>query len=166
MPGPVLCLFVDSSVREICGQVQGRPDSSSTFFAWPRLFFQKRCLSNRQIDRHSSSSPRSGVLRTQKSKPHLLRTQSSQVPGVGQNIVMPAMSTARNFFLANFYDPGLSPPQKKKKKLKKTNKQNKTKTKQTNNNKKYKKKPLRKFPRLAGSCVGPQDKLGHPVTDN
>ena len=142
MPGPVLCLFVDSSVREICGQVQGRPDSSSTFFAWPRLFFQKRCLSNRQIDRHSSSSPRSGVLRTQKSKTHLLRTQSSQVPGVGQNIVMPAMSTARNFFLANFYDPGLSPQKKKKtnnnkkNQQKKTNKQNKTKTKQTNNNKK------------------------------
>ena len=49
----------------------------------------------------------SGVLRMQKLKTHVLRTQSSKVlpfrPGVGPYIAMHAISTARAFFLAYFY---------------------------------------------------------------
>ena len=51
--------------------------------------------------------PRSGELRTQKLKSHLVRTQSLNVlpfkPGVGQYIAIHATLTARNFFLAYFY---------------------------------------------------------------
>ena len=54
-----------------------------------------------------SAEPRSGELRTQKFKSHLVRTQSLDVlplkPGVGQYIATHAMLTARNFFLAYFY---------------------------------------------------------------
>ena len=54
--------------------------------------------------------PRSGELRTQKLKSHLMRTQSLKVlllkPGVGQYIAMHATLTARDFFLANFYPSG------------------------------------------------------------
>ena len=53
---------------------------------------------------------RSGELRTQKLKSHLMRTQSFKVlplkPGIGQYIAMHAMLTARDFFLANFYPCG------------------------------------------------------------
>ena len=89
--------------------------------------------------------PRSGELRTQKLKSHLLRTQSLKVltlkPGVGQYIAMHATLTARDFFLVSFYAfcpftyifPNLS----------------------------------RVFPVLAvantGSCVGPQNKIGQPA---
>ena len=52
-------------------------------------------------------APRSGELRTQKLKSHLMRTQSLKLlplkPGVGQYIAMHATLTARDFFLANFY---------------------------------------------------------------
>ena len=55
-------------------------------------------------------SPRSGELRTQKLKSHLVRTQSLSVlplkPGVGQYIAIHATLTARDFFLAYFYPPG------------------------------------------------------------
>ncbi len=51
--------------------------------------------------------PRSGELRTQKLKSHLVRTQSLNVlpfkPGVGQHIAIHATLTARDFFLAYFY---------------------------------------------------------------
>ena len=51
--------------------------------------------------------PHSGVLRTQKLKSHQVRTQSLNVlpvkPGIGQDIAMHAMLTARNFFLPYFY---------------------------------------------------------------
>ena len=54
-----------------------------------------------------SAEPRSGELRTQKLKSHLVRTQSLDVlplkPGVGQYIAIHATLTARNFFLAYFY---------------------------------------------------------------
>ena len=54
--------------------------------------------------------PRSGRLRTQKLRSHMLRIQSSKVlplkPGVGQYITLHATVTARDFFLANFYPPG------------------------------------------------------------
>ena len=52
-------------------------------------------------------TPRSGELRTHKLKSHLMRTQSLKVvplkPGVGQYIAMHATLTARDFFLGNFY---------------------------------------------------------------
>ena len=90
--------------------------------------------------------PRSGELRTQKLKSHLLRTQSLHVlplkPGVGQYITIHATLTARDFFRAYFYPFG----------------------------------PVtcicfqnlsRFFLALAvaytGSCVGPQNKIGHPA---
>ena len=51
--------------------------------------------------------PRSGELRTQKLKSHLVRTQSLNVllfkPGVGQYIAIHATLTTRDFFLAYFY---------------------------------------------------------------
>ena len=51
--------------------------------------------------------PRSGELRTQKLKSHLVRTQSLNVLplklGVGQYIAINATLTARNIFLAYFY---------------------------------------------------------------
>ena len=89
---------------------------------------------------------RSGELRTQKFKSHLVRIQSLNVfplkPGVGQYIAIHATLTDRDFFLAYFYPSGpftciffqnLS----------------------------------RFFPVLAvantGSCVGPQHKIGHPA---
>ena len=54
--------------------------------------------------------PRSGELRTQKLKSHLVRTQSLNVlplkPGVGQYIAIHATHTARDFFLAYFYLSG------------------------------------------------------------
>ena len=53
---------------------------------------------------------RSGELRTQKLKSHLVRTQSLNVlplePGVGQYIAMHATLTARDFFLDYFYTSG------------------------------------------------------------
>ena len=52
-------------------------------------------------------SSRSGELRTQKLKSHLVRSQSLNVlpfkPSVGQYIAIHATLTARNFFLAYFY---------------------------------------------------------------
>ena len=55
-------------------------------------------------------SPRSGELRTQKLKSHLVRTQSLNVlplkPGVSQYIAIHATPTARDFFLAYFYTSG------------------------------------------------------------
>ena len=97
--------------------------------------------------------PRSGELRTHKLKSHLLRTQSSSdtqlslLPlkrGEGQYIAMHATLTARDFFLANFYLPGpftfIFP------------------------------KHLLSFSVLAlanaGSCVGPQKKIGHLARRN
>ena len=54
-----------------------------------------------------SLSPRSGELRTQKLKSHLVRTQSLNVlplkPGVCQYIAIHARLTARDFSLAYFY---------------------------------------------------------------
>ena len=54
--------------------------------------------------------PRSGELRMQKLKSHLVRTQSLNVlpfkPRVGQYIAMHATLAAREFFLAYFYPSG------------------------------------------------------------
>ena len=62
-------------------------------------------------EQHSSAlSPRSGELRTQKLKSHLVKTQSLNVlplkPGVGQYIAIHATLFARDFFLAYFYTSG------------------------------------------------------------
>ena len=90
--------------------------------------------------------PRSGELRTQKLKSHLLRTQSLKVlplkSGLGQHMAMHATLTARYFFIANFSPSG----------------------------------PFTCvfFQNLSrfllcwlwlthGSCVGPQNKIGHPT---
>ena len=70
----------------------------------------KKCFYNVSKQHLSSLSPRSGELRTQKLKSHLVRTQSLNVlplkPGVGQYIAIYATLTARDFFLAYFYPPG------------------------------------------------------------
>ena len=59
---------------------------------------------------HSQKTPRSGELRMQKLKSHLVRTQSLNVLplkcGVGQYIAIHATLTARNFFRAYFYPSG------------------------------------------------------------
>ena len=94
---------------------------------------------------NTGNSSRSGELRTQKLKSHLVRTQSLNVlplkPGVGQYIAIHATLTARDFFLAYFYPSGpftciFS-------------------------------KTSRDFFSLAvantDSCVGPQNKIGHPA---
>ena len=58
----------------------------------------------------SYSSPRSGELRAQKIKSHLVRTQSLNVlpfkPGVGQYIAIHATLTAREFFVRSKLDYG------------------------------------------------------------
>ena len=90
--------------------------------------------------------PRSGKPRTQKLKSHLMRTQSLNVlplkPGVGQYIAIHATLTARDFFLACFYTSGpftcifskTSPDFS-----------------------------LYLLWLTHGSCVGPQNKVGHPA---
>ncbi len=94
----------------------------------------------------SVKRPRSGELRTQKLKSHLVRTQSLNVlplkPGVGQYIAIHATLTARDFFLAYFYTSGpftcifskTSPDFS-----------------------------LCWLWLTHGSCVGPQNKIGHPA---
>ena len=63
-----------------------------------------------KIKKTCSLVPRSGELRTQKLKSHLVRTQSLNVlplkPGVGQYIAIHATLTARDFFRAYFYTSG------------------------------------------------------------
>ena len=94
---------------------------------------------------HTDTNPH-GELQTQKLKSHLLRTQSLKVlhlkPGVGQYIAIHAALTARDFFLASFYH--------------------------------FLSIHLHFFQNLSqvflvlvvvntGSCVGPQNKIGHPA---
>ena len=93
--------------------------------------------------------PRSEELRTQKLKSHLVRIQSLNVlplkPGVGQYIAIHAALTARDFFLAVSTHPVHSPA--------------------------FFPKHLPFFYFFftvlavanTGSCVGPQNKIGHPV---
>ena len=79
--------------------------ASTCFFRRLEIYFQLYLLLPvlRRLESHS----RSGELRTQKLRSHLLRTQSLEVlplkPGVGQYIAMHAALTARDFFLAYFY---------------------------------------------------------------
>ena len=91
-------------------------------------------------------NPRGWELRAQKLKSHLLSTQSLKVlplkPGVGQYIVMHVTRTARDFSLAHFYPSGPFTCI-------------------------FSKTFPQFFPVLAvaniGSCVGPQNKIGHPA---
>ena len=93
----------------------------------------------------SSSDPHGGELRTQKLKSHLVRTQSLNVlplkPRVGQYLAIPATLTARDFFFY-FYPSGPFTCI-------------------------FSKTSHDFFPMLAvantGSCVGPQNKIGHPA---
>ena len=113
----------------------------------PGLFTPWRCLPICFSDSLSSSFLcRSGELWTQKLKSHLVRTQSLNVlplkPGVGQYIAIHATFTARDFFLAYFYPSGpftcifsqTSPDFS-----------------------------LCWLWLTHGSCVGPQNKIGHPA---
>ena len=91
-------------------------------------------------------SSRSGELRTQKLKSHLVRTQSLNVlpikPGVSQYIAIHATLTARDFFFAYFYPSSPFTCI-------------------------FSKTFHDFFPALAvantGSCVGPQNEIGHPA---
>ena len=93
-----------------------------------------------------STIPRSGELRTQKLKSHLVRAQSFNVlplkPGVGQYIAIHATLTARDFFLAYFYTSGPF-----------TCIFSKTSTGFS----------MCWLWLTHGSCVGPQNKIGHPA---
>ena len=113
-------------------------------FTWPAHGYIHSTMS--YSFRIVTRAPRSGELRTQKLKSHLVRTQSLNVlplkPGVGQYIAIHATLTAMDFFLAYFYTSG----------------------------------PftcifLQNPPRFClcwlwlthGCCVGPQTKVGHPA---
>ena len=94
----------------------------------------------------ATAGPRSGELWTQKLKSHLVRTQNLNVlplkPGVGQYIAMHATLTARELFLTYFYPSGPFTCI-------------------------FSKTSPDFFPVLAlantGSCVGPQNRVGHPA---
>ena len=120
-------------------------DSAQILF---QSFLQEAHVSNSRIgkDVDSLMLPRCGELRTQKLKSQLVRTQNLNVlplkRGVGQHIAIHAALTARDFFLAYFCTSG----------------------------------PFTCifFPNLSrfflcwlwlthGSCVGPQNKIGHPA---
>ena len=90
--------------------------------------------------------PRSGEMRTQKLKSHLVKTQNLNVLplklGVGQYIAVHATLTARDFFLAYFYPSGPFTcifPQNLSRFL------------------------LCWLWLTHGSCVGRQNKIGHPA---
>ena len=78
------------------------------------LHDEKVCLYASQqwvkVAQVSKVEPCNGELRTQKLKSHLMRTQSLNVlplkPRIGQYIAIHATLTARNFFIAYFYPSG------------------------------------------------------------
>ena len=76
----------------------------------PCLFLPFRSIHLHFFKTSPDFSTRSGELRTQKLKSHLVRTQSFNVlplnPGVGQYIAIHATLTASDFFLAYFYPSG------------------------------------------------------------
>ena len=143
-PLPTRC----PSFREICVLLPSNPVSDQ-----PSLPFQIALYPFHALSLFSPSPavlrslflPRSGELRTQKWKSHLMRTQSWKVlslePGVGQYIAKHVTLTARDFVLAYFHPSGSLIC--------------------------IFQKPLPSIPVLAvaktGSCVGPQNKIGHPV---
>ena len=99
----------------------------------------------RVLHKRIAQLPRSGEMRTQKSKSHLMRTQSLSVlplkPGVGQYIAMHSMLTARDFYLFPSF--------------------------RSNYLHFFPKKTLPIFLcwlwLTHGSCVGPQNKIGNPA---
>ena len=113
------------------------------------LFLFSRIMHNQTENVHLFACPRSGELRTQKLKSHLVRTKSLNVlpfkPGAGQYIAIHATLTAKDFFPAYFYPflPFRSIHQHFFQNL------------------------FRFFPVLAvantDSCAGPQNKISHPV---
>ena len=82
-------------------------DSFSFGMRWPCPHARVVVLSVTDYRFSLCQYPRSGELRTQKSRSHLVRMQSLNVlpfkPGVGQYIAIHATLTARDFFLAYFY---------------------------------------------------------------
>ena len=92
------------TVFVVCKSIKSNLASLYTFFI---LMFYFCSRSYFVCQTSSGLPPRSGELRTQKFKCHLMRTQSLEVlflkPGVGQYIAMHASLTARDFFFANFY---------------------------------------------------------------
>ena len=78
--------------------------------AEPRLLGRRRFHLFYMLHFGSLSGSRSGELRTQKFKSHLVRTQSLNVlpwkSEVGQCVAIHATLTARDFFLAYFYPSG------------------------------------------------------------
>ena len=100
------------------------------------------------LDHHPTPTPtppptHSGELRTQKLMSHLVRTQSLNVlplkPGVGQYTAIHATFTARVFFLAYFYPSSPFTCSF------------------------YKTSPDFSWVGWVGSCVGLQNKIGHPA---
>ena len=80
-------------------EFQSKSPQNNEYITHTVLLFILQC--------HLSCVFRSGVLRTQKLKTHLLRSQSSKVslsnPAVGQNIYIYSSPAATDFFRANFY---------------------------------------------------------------
>ena len=107
---PSFCTYLTSNLslnREDCW---GTTDNFTTSFLHFSLFSTALWDLPNSRPVHSlmlSSHPRSGELRTQKLKSHLVRTQSLNVlplkPGVGQYLSIHATLTARDFFLAYFF---------------------------------------------------------------
>ena len=81
----------------------------SWWWWWWWLFLRVRGLGE-NVPQCIPRLPRSGELRTQKLKSHLVRTRSLNVlplkPGVGQYIAIHDTLTARDFFLTYFYPSG------------------------------------------------------------
>ena len=73
----------------------------------PHFNCQDHCMHHGLAFEECPFCSRSGELRMQKLKSHLMKSQFLMVlplkPGVGQYIAMHATHTARDFFLANFY---------------------------------------------------------------
>ena len=109
-------LYLQCIVKKIKNKQTKRPFASNTgHVSWGAVVViddktLARFIKLSGVDRFCYRIPRSGELRTQKLKSHLVRTQSLNVlpfkPGVGQFIATHATLTARDFFLAYFYASG------------------------------------------------------------
>ena len=103
LPGPTLVLFV---VIERLGMNETDINRGKA----AAVTREQRYASLLILPSFSFVVPRSGELRTQKLKSHLVRTQSLNVlplkPGASQYIAIHATLTARDFFLAYFYTSG------------------------------------------------------------
>ena len=99
------CALADR--RKGCALADRRSVWSEGAAGWSRIAIFRTEVTE---DNFAKSASRSGELRTQKLKSHLVRTRSlnalSLRPGVGQYIAIHATLTARDFFLAYFYPSG------------------------------------------------------------